>query len=432
MAAEPPDLTALRQRLEEESAAYADVLARLDRLASFALPHERLPRWTEQRRDLDQLSLAPPEPPTGRGLRALWHRLRARLTAHVALRLERQREYDARLLGMLDEQLVEMARLHTHLRELAACLVRYFQRIEPLVDARDRLSSALATTRAELILEAFDRRQESLARRVEGLSALGDRLEALATEAHAVRETLSAAAPPPALAALAREAAEGAAYVAFQNRFRGSREEIRDRLQGYVELLGDAGPVVDLGCGRGELIELLRERGIEARGVESNASSVTAGRARGLDIVHGQLTDFLRQAPDASLGAVVAIQVAEHLPPSQLMDLIRDAQRALRSGGLLLIETINPRSVVGFLEAFTRDLTHERPLHPETLRFLVATAGFSEVRTEWRSPVEPAARLTPIPADGLPEATAQALNENVGRLNALIYGPHEYVLIARR
>jgi O-antigen chain-terminating methyltransferase len=115
-----------------------------------------------------------------------------------------------------------------------------------------------------------------------------------------------------------------------------------------------------------------------------------------------------------------------------LQETLRAAHRALRAGGLLALETVNPRSVVGFLEVYIRDLTHERPLHPETLSFLAAAAGFTDVRVEWRAPVDPAARLQAVPGDGLPARAAQALNENVERLNALLYGPQEYVLLAIR
>jgi O-antigen chain-terminating methyltransferase len=124
--------------------------------------------------------------------------------------------------------------------------------------------------------------------------------------------------------------------------------------------------------------------------------------------------------------------VAEHLPPPVLQSLLREAHRALRPEGVLLLETVNPRSVVGFLEVFNRDLTHERPLHPDTLSFLAAAAGFSDVRVELRSPVDETDCLQPVPTEGLPERTAATLNENITRLNALLYGPREYLLVARR
>jgi O-antigen chain-terminating methyltransferase len=234
------------------------------------------------------------------------------------------------------------------------------------------------------------------------------------------------------VASAAAKAAEDAGYVAFENRFRGDPEEIRERLCAYLPLLRDLAPVVDLGCGRGEFLALLKEAGIEARGIESNAQMAQTARGVGLDVAQGDLVDFLRAQKEASLGGVFAAQVAEHLPPAALQAMIREAHRALRKGGLLVLETVNPRSLVGFLEVYNRDLTHERPLHPDTLSFLTAAQGFSDVRVELRSPVDAASRLQPVPGDGLPERAAQALNENIERLNALLYGPQEYALFARR
>ena len=181
-------------------------------------------------------------------------------------------------------------------------LVQYLQRVLPVVDARDRVATALATTRAELVLEAFDRRQESLARRLDGLLALRDRVEVLSEEVRAIRGALAADAPAPTVAAAAARAADDAHYVAFENRFRGDREDLRERLAGYVDLFAGLAPVVDLGCGRGEFLELLRERGVAARGVEGNAQAVATCRAKGLDVSEGDLVDFLREQPAGVTG----------------------------------------------------------------------------------------------------------------------------------
>ena len=189
---------------------------------------------------------------------------------------------------------------------------------------------------------------------------------------------------------------------------------------------------MDLGCGRGEFLEALRERGLDARGVEGNANVVRECREKGLDVVEGDLVDFLRAQAGGSLGGVFSAQVAEHLPPPVLVAMLAEAHRALRPGGLLLLETVNPRSVTGLLEVFNRDLTHERPLHPDTLRFLAAAAGFADVRVEMRTPVSAESQLQPVPTDGLPQPAAAVLNENVARLNALLYGCLEYALVARR
>jgi len=420
-------LQALRSRLEEEEKTYADVLATLDGLAAFSLPSEAGPEIRER---LEQLNLlwSAPERPAGGGLGGA---LRLRAWDALAPALERQTQFNTALVQLLNAHLARLETLHARLRELGGAIVRYAQRVQPVVDARGRLGTALATTRSELILEAFDRRLESLARRVEGTGAIRDRVEALSEEVRALRAGLSSP-PPPDVARAADQAADDSVYTAFENRFRGSREEIRRRVDGYVELFRDASPVIDLGCGRGEFLDALAAAGIPARGVEQNANAVQECRSRGLDVTRGDLLDFLRTHGEGSLGGVFAAQVAEHLPPAVLTSLLAEAHRVLRRGGLLLLETVNTRSVVGLLEVFHRDLTHERPLHSDTLRFLAAAAGFTDVRVELRSPVSPESRLQPVPADGLPERAAQALNENVERLNALLYGPLEYALVARR
>lgn len=416
-----PDLRGLREKLEAEARAYADVLARLDSRSRFRLPEEALPELPAQRDRLNELWRAA-APPGGLLAPRVWEA--------VAPALQRQEQWNATVVQILNGVLEESARFGAAMRELASALVRYAQRIEPLMDSNDRMASAIATTRSELILEAFDRRLESLGRRLEGLMALRDRVEALSAELRAVRGGLER--PTPVQAAEVARAASDSVYVAFENRFRGSPEDVAERLEDYVALFRGQGPVVDLGCGRGEFLALLKQAGVEARGVEMNSQMVEECRGRGLDVVSGDLVAFLRGEADASLGGVFAAQVAEHLPPPVLQALLAEAFRVLRSGGLLALETPNPRSVYAFLEVYNRDLSHERPLHPETLLFLAAAAGFGDVRVEYRTPVEAGSQLQPIPVEGLPERVAGLLNENVARLNSLLFGHQEYVLLARR
>ena len=422
------DLDALSLRLEKEEAAYARLLGALDGLASFPLPAEAQPEAPALLEKLNTLFEAAPRP-SGVGLLGAFRR---RVFDAWAPALHRQAEWNAALVQLLNGQVAETAKLHARLREIVSALVQYLQHLLPVIDARDRMATALATTRSELILEAFDRRLESLGRRLEGLLALRDRIEVLGEGQRAILGTLEVGAPPRAVADAALEAAADSAYTAFENRYRGDRDEIRERLSAYAELFVDLAPVADLGCGRGEFLEILRARAIEALGVESNGNAVQECLSRGLEVTQGDLVAFLRGRKAASLGGVFAAQVAEHLPPAALQGLLFEAHRGLRPGGLLLLETVNPRSVTGFLEVYNRDLTHERPLHPDTLRFLAAAAGFSDVRVEMKSEVEKAACLQPVPPGGLPEATVIALNENVERLNALLYGPLEYALLARR
>jgi O-antigen chain-terminating methyltransferase len=425
---EHPALENLRARLDEEEAAYGDVLAAVDRLAEFALPAEAAPEIHDRLERLNSLWAAPERPASG----GLGGALRQRAWDAVAPALERQTEFNAALVQLLNAYLAQSDRIHARLRELSSALARYAQRVQPLVDARDRVATALATTRSELVLESFDRRLESLARRLAGLLALRDGLETISAEVRAVHGSLVAAAPPPSVAAAAARAAKESVSRAFASRFRDRTDGLLRRLPGYVERFGGCAPVVELGCGRGDFLEAMRSAGVAARGVDGDAGLVRECRERGLDVVHGDAAGFLRAQADGSLGGVFAAQVADHLPPSVLADVLTETHRTLRPAGLLVLEAVNPRSVTGLLEVFNRDLAHERPMHPDSLRFLAAAAGFTDVEVELLSPVPEDARLQPVPIDGLPPRAAAALNENLERLNGLLYGPLEYALVARR
>jgi SAM-dependent methyltransferase len=425
---EHPALLELRRRLEDEEASYAEALAALDRLAVFPVPEETGPEVRALLGELNGLWPAAPRPDGG-GLGAALDR---RAFAALAPVIDRQARFNAVLVRLLNAHLEHGARHHARVREMSEALVRYAQRVEPVIDARDDMRVARVPTGAEPVLEVFGRRLDGMQGRIEGLLALRDRLEVLSEEVRAVREELLAHAPPPQVARSAARAAADSTYTAFENRFRGSRDDVRARQADYVALLREQGPVVDLGCGRGEFLDLLRSAGIAAQGVEGNAHAVRECRGRGLDVVEGDLVKFLRGQAAGGLGAVFAAQVAEHLPPPVLAALLAEAHRVLRPGGLLVLETVNPASALGFLDVFIRDLTHERPLHPETLRFLAAAAGFSEVRIEMRSPVPDDVRLHLLPGGGLPPPVVKALNENVERLNALLFAPVDYALVARR
>src|SRR5687768_8154666 len=160
---EPQELESLRKRLEEEEAQYASLLAAVDALATFPLPYEKRPELPAQLAELNR-ACAPAERPEGGGLGGAF---RQRAWDAVAPAFEHQRRFDSLVVQVLNVFVDESAKLYAHVRELVAATLRHTQRILPLMDARDRVATGLATTRAELILEAFDRRQEALGRRVE-------------------------------------------------------------------------------------------------------------------------------------------------------------------------------------------------------------------------------------------------------------------------
>ena len=232
--------------------------------------------------------------------------------------------------------------------------------------------------------------------------------------------TAGAPAPAPVTVATQPAAASVPDYFAFESRMRGSVDSIRDRQRLYVDVLRDAAPVLDAGCGRGELLGLLREAGVEARGIDADSDMVAYARGDGLDVEQADLVEYLERAVDGSLGAIFMGQVVEHLPAPTLVQTFQLAATKLRPGGVLVAETINPLSPIALRNYFA-DLTHAQPLVPETLELLARQSGFAE--TEIRFLNEPAERLT--------EPDDPVIAANVRRLNDLLFAPLDYALVAR-
>jgi glycosyltransferase involved in cell wall biosynthesis/2-polyprenyl-3-methyl-5-hydroxy-6-metoxy-1,4-benzoquinol methylase len=170
-------------------------------------------------------------------------------------------------------------------------------------------------------------------------------------------------------------------YLAFENVFRGPEERVRELVSPYVELLRGHDPVLELGSGRGELLALLAEAGIDAEGIDLDEGMIARAREQGVDVEKGDAVAQLEQRPEGSLGAVVAIHVLEHLAFDELQRTITAARRALRPGGLFVAETVNPHSLAAF-KTFWVDPTHRGPLFPEVLRALAVIDGFesAEIR----------------------------------------------------
>jgi len=204
-------------------------------------------------------------------------------------------------------------------------------------------------------------------------------------------------------------------WLKFAEKFRGSELDIRARQRMYVSRFREHAPVLDIGCGRGEMLEVFREAGIPARGIDSNEDSTALCQANGLDAENADLFAYLSALPDASLGGVACCQVVEHLPPARLPEMIQLVHGKLRTGGLLAIETPNPECLAIFATHFYIDPTHRHPIPPKLASFYLEEAGFGLIEIERLSPA-----MESMPSiAGLPEAFR---NEFFGSLDYAVFG----------
>ena len=184
-------------------------------------------------------------------------------------------------------------------------------------------------------------------------------------------------------------------YVGFEDRFRGVRARFAGVSRTICPSLTAAADVVDVGLRTRRAADAASERKAStASGVDTNAAMVELCRSQGLDVEQGDAVSYLERHADGSIGGLVAIQVVEHFDPAYLAEVSRDGvSQDEEPGAPLILETINPACWMAFFETYIRDLTHQRPLHPDTLRYLVQASGFTAVDVQFRQPVTAGDRL---------------------------------------
>ncbi|MBH3471187.1 class I SAM-dependent methyltransferase [Pseudomonas putida] len=211
-------------------------------------------------------------------------------------------------------------------------------------------------------------------------------------------------------------------YLEFEASFRGAPEMIRERLKRNLDYFRNDPeliqlPVLDLGCGRGEWLQLLKEEGIPAIGVDSNSAMIENCKQSGLEVYMGDALQYLAAMPANSLAGLTAFHIIEHLPLNVLVRLIDEARRVVCPGGVVLFETPNPENLITGACNFYVDPTHRNPLPPALVAFLLKARGFERVEIDRRHPGDPSLLL-----QGNDEAITTPLNR-------LLFGPQDYAAI---
>ncbi|MGK2859677.1 MAG: class I SAM-dependent methyltransferase, partial [Thermoanaerobaculia bacterium] len=358
---------------------------------------ERPPEGLEGWRDVwrDDRRYPPSSGLLARMLRGVWSVL-----VRASGEAERQRDFNLALLDLLSDLRGDLAAAREDARKVNEDLVRDLKAIETSL-ARDleahveRIEELvpIAVRRGDALVAAVDRK-------IEGVTAR-------------LRDISNPVTGPDAPSSSLRSAF---VYRRLEDALRGSEAEVREAARHYLAYLREATPVVDVGCGRGELLALCLDEGIAAKGFDANERSVADIVAKGLDASVGSIPGCLTTMASGSVGTIVAMHVVEHLPADILFSLFTESARVLRDGGYLVIETPNAASLVVSSTELWKDPTHLGPRHLAALVTIGRETGFD---------VAESSTGAPFPASDQIQCSAEASEETrvlVGNLNKILFG----------
>jgi O-antigen chain-terminating methyltransferase len=368
-------------------------------------------------------------------------RLFHRVQILIAKVLSRQREFNAAVVDHINRN--DLVATEAHVASIRA-MEWTEQKVDAAIDELRRYQEALMARdrRNEIAVAGVVASQDelrasigSLQQAAQNLKREVSRLLESGVVVTAATAGTTAAGPEPSRGAIAGnqlETLDSHKYVGFEDQFRGSTADIRQRVSEYLPFFAGARDVLDIGCGRGEFLALLREHGVTARGIDINGSMVEVCRQQGLDVAEADALTYLRAQPDGSLGGLFAAQVVEHLEPRYLTSLLDAAFDKLRPGSTIVLETINPACWFAFFESYIRDITHVRPIHPDTLTYLLIATGFQHVDVRYRAPYPEHDKLQRLPPHASLGDAVDTLNANVERINRLLFTWLDYAAIGRR
>jgi 2-polyprenyl-3-methyl-5-hydroxy-6-metoxy-1,4-benzoquinol methylase len=452
------ELTTLRQKEEDE---YGKLLTLLDQRCEFPLPSEFSKQLDQVKEALNRswdISKEALSVIRNEG-RVFWKDVAGASAEYITPVVQQQKEFNSLVVHLINELINGITQSLGSIRDFQSMLILYFQRIIPVVDTKNRemigvedknvatnlskfqleinrfrkelfdlhaKTQELARNHADVLFKMLDQRVETQEIDAQERDKTIQSLETSLRSLQHVAATWSADKKP----GKAPPGTEEARYFFFEERFRGTRDWVKDKFVGYVKYFktGSSAPVLDLGCGRGEFLELLKEAGIPAKGVDSNEAMVKKSRESGLDVSQGDLLEFLFAQPENSLGGIFCSQVVEHLPASVLLRMLEAAFAKLKTGAPILLETVNVSSVFALTQVFTRDLTHITTVHPETLQFMLNACGFKrpEILYTGQVPVVQQLKLFTKPEN----ESQEIFNHNMTKLNQLLFSPMEFAIYA--
>jgi SAM-dependent methyltransferase len=356
----------------------------------------------------------------GRGARNVWLLPRhiRDFMARVAVLERRTAEMTAALRNLQSAQVTYRNNTNQHIRRLQENIEANNARVGARIEQERRLDDGLN--------EAKSRLTEAETKLVDHWRGIVEHKRGLESLASVLRSDSASSGEDRVAQAAAREKSHllDPLYLSFEDRYRGTRAEIKERQRFYVPRLkaayaaADQAPVVDIGCGRGEWLELLAESGIAARGFDLNRIAVEECRERSLQVELADGLEALAALAPESCSAVTAFHIIEHLPFESVVKLLDEALRVLRPGGVLILETPNPANLLVAAERFYLDPTHRNPLPSELTAYLLQSRGFEGVEI--------------LPLHPLQVERREYTDPMFGLLQEKLYGPQDYGAIGRK
>ncbi|MCK5055915.1 MAG: class I SAM-dependent methyltransferase [Candidatus Aminicenantes bacterium] len=217
-------------------------------------------------------------------------------------------------------------------------------------------------------------------------------------------------------------------YSDFEQRFRGDEQEVKEKLRRYIPIFSEADDILDIGCGRGEFIELLLQEGKRAVGIDISESMLKRAEEKGIKGKKFAALEYLRHQENNSIGGIFSAQVIEHLAPEYLRDVVRESFRTLKQDGPIVLETINPLSLFALSNIYFLDVSHRKPLHPEYMRYLLESSGFSDVKIIYSGELNEEKLVEIAPNN----PTAREFNINVDKLNKILFSSPVYAVSGKK